>query len=37
MSQDQAESKSLAMPIKVKPYKHQYEAFIFALQVLGEI
>ena len=25
------------MPIKVKPYKHQKTAFLFALQVMGYI
>ena len=27
--------ESLQMPIKVKPYKHQLEAFKFALEVMG--
>lgn len=27
--------ESLRMPIKVKPYKHQFEAFKFALEVMG--
>ena len=25
----------ITMPIKVKPYKHQLDAFNFAMQVLG--
>ena len=35
MSKNQVEEKYLHMPIKVKPYKHQLEAFIFALKIMG--
>ena len=35
MQENQVEEKSFRMPIKVKPYKHQLEAFIFALKVMG--
>lgn len=35
MPKNQVEEKSLRMPIKVKPYIHQFEAFIFALKVMG--
>lgn len=37
MLNDQKEEQFLQMPIKVTPYKHQYEAFIFALQVMGVV
>jgi len=35
MLEDQTSKKSVPMPIKVKPYEHQYKAFIFALKVMG--
>jgi len=33
----QSENLEREMPIKVTPYKHQKEAFIFALKVMGLI
>ena len=34
-TRSQGTESQVNMPIKVKPYKHQLDAFIFAMKVMG--